>query len=137
MEARGVTMPHVTLLEHQGQPVVKTVFPRMSSIPGLMHVLAETNQVFKTLEAGSILSLVRFEGQDFTQAQIDLFEKVARANASVVKATAFLGIGGAQVALFNAMISITNRKAQLFTDEAQALDWLVEATQEEDLLAGL
>ncbi len=130
-------MSQVTVLDHQGHRIVKTVFPRMSTLPGLMHVLAETSVVYKTFPDGGILSLVIFEGQDFTQQTIDLFEKVAKANASIVRATAFLGVGGAQVALFKAMISITGRNAKLFESEDAALAWLVEAADEEDILAGL
>jgi len=130
-------MPAVTVFDHQGHPVVKTVFPREADLATLKVVLAETGVVYSRQTAGSILALVVFEGQDFDEVTINLFEGVAKANAQVVRATAFLGVNGPQKALFNAMISITGRKGKLFDAEQDALAYLAHAARDEDIFASL
>jgi hypothetical protein len=130
-------MSEVTVIVHQGHTIVKTAFRRASDLGGLKAVLAQTGMAYTKLITGKILSLVVFHDQEFDETTINLFEAVAKANAHVVKATAFLGVAGPQRALFNAMISITGRKAKLFDDETSALDYLASADDEEDLLAGL
>lgn len=129
-------MPVATLV-HQGHTIVKTTFPQGADLAGLKAVLAETAVVYAKLPAGTILALVVFEGQEFDEVTINLFEGVAKANAKVVRATAFLGVKGPQKALFNAMISITGRKGRLFDNEQDALAYLAEADHDDDPLAGL
>jgi len=130
-------MSEVTVLEHKGHSIVKTAFRKGSDLGALKAVLAQTGMVYSKMAPGTILSLAVFDEQEFDETIINLFEAVAKANAKVVKATAFLGVSGAQKALFNAMISITGRKAKLFDNEQAALDYLAASDEEEDLLAGL
>lgn len=130
-------MPEVTVIDHKGHRIVKTAFRKASDLAGLKAVLAQTGMAYAKLTPGTILSLVVFDEQEFDETTINLFEAVAKANAQVVRATAFLGVSGPQRALFNAMISITGRKAQLFEDEKAAMDYLAASDEDEDLLAGL
>lgn len=130
-------MAEVSVFDHQGHTIVKTAFRKASDLGGLKAVLAQTGMAYAKLPAGSILSLVVFQDQEFDDTTINLFEAVAKANAKVVRATAFLGVSGPQKALFNAMISITGRKAKIFDDEASALAYLASADGEDDPLAGL
>lgn len=130
-------MSHVTVLKHQGLTVVHTHFPQGAGTAAMKAIIGETAAAYAQLPAGSILALVSFEGQEFAPEDIDLLEAVAKGNASLVKATAFLGVAGPQKALFNAMISITGRKAKIHDSEAAALGWLAERAEETDPLAGL
>lgn len=123
----------VSTLVHQGHTIVKTIFPQGADLAGLKATLADTAVTYAKLTPGTILALVVFEEQEFDEVTINLFEGVAKANAQVVRATAFLGVTGPQKALFNAMISITGRKGRLFDTEAQALDYLVEADHDDPL----
>lgn len=130
-------MPNVQLINHQGHTIVKTTFPPEADLTGLKAVLSETGAAYARFPVGSVLALVEFGEREFDQATIDLMEAVAKANAPIVKATAFLGVTGPQKALFKALISITGRRASLHSNQKQALEWLAEADADEDPLAGL
>jgi len=130
-------MAHVETLTHKGQTIIRTAFPPTADLDALKAIMVETGAVYQKQPAGGVLSLVEFGDREFDKATIDLVEKVARVNASTVKATAFVGVTETQKPLFKAMISITGRQAKIFDADGPALDWLAETAHDEDPLAGL
>ena len=130
-------MSHVSEFDFQGKHIVQVTFPAGTTIDGLMAIFAEVKPVYAAQPKGSILSLTVFDGFEVDEAMINLFEQVATANLSLVRATAFVGVKGPQIALFKAMIGVTGRKAKLFDNAHEAKSWLVETSTDADILNSL
>jgi hypothetical protein len=130
-------MGHISEFDHKGKHIIQISFPKTTNLDELKAIFAETKAAYAKHPQGGILCLSVFEEFEIDQAMMDLFEAVAKANAGVVQATAFVGVKGPQAALFKAMIGVTGRQAKLFDSLDAAKDYLAASKSDNDILAGL
>lgn len=130
-------MPNVIDLDFKGKKILQTTFPKGSKLPAVLEVLGETRTHYGNYIAGEILTMFVFQNLDCVDdAFVNQFELIAKNSLSLIKATAFVGFTPEQKGLFNAMISITGVKAQLFDTVEAAKEWLATAGTPEDDMFG-
>ena len=122
-------MSHISVLDYQGHPIVRTRFPKGTDLNGIRTILTDTSFVYAQLTAGPILALVDFDNQVLDQPKLNLIEAVAKANSALVDATAIVGVAESQKDLYRRLLDLMHRNAALCDDEDQALGWLVSESE--------
>jgi hypothetical protein len=119
-------MERVQIIIHKGKKILYSDFSSLQFVEDVSEVMKAVQKYVKAQPLNSIYSLVNVEGTHFNNDIKNMFAEVAKSNKPHVKVTAVVGISGLKQIMYRAVMKLTGRNDECFSNIEQAKDWLVK-----------
>lgn len=118
-------MGRVNYINHKNKKILHIDFSNLNK-DEILEVIEEAKSMIVKEPLNSILTLSDFTNISFDKTATKNLEEYAEHNKPYVKAGALLGITGLKKIIYNAILKITGRKLEVFSDAKPAKEWLIK-----------
>lgn len=117
-------MDRTRFVDHRGKRILFLDFSRIRDPAETLAAIGEARQVVKLHPPRSLLVLTSTREGRYNAAVIQALKELAAHNAPYVRASAVAGMSGLHRVAFQAILTFSKRKIQVFDREEDAMDWL-------------
>jgi len=118
-------MERTHFIEHQGRRILLLDYSGIRDAAEALREIQRSREIVARQPAGSVLVLTHVKDARYNTEVVQALKALVEHNRPYVKASAVVGLGGIQQAIYRTILLFSRRVLKTFDDLEAAKDWLV------------